>query len=168
MYTKNIPGLHIIENFINEVESNRLVNYINNQKWDITLSRRTQQYGYKYDYFKRKLFNTQNIPKELNIVCEKLSHNVDQIIVNEYKTNQSISKHIDHKMLFGDTISIVSLLEPVDMIFRKNNEKRIITLHPNSCVVLKNQSRYLWTHELKFKGKRRISVTFRFIKNSYL
>lgn len=45
-----IPGLKITHNFIDENYENELIKHILNEKFDTSLKRRTQHYGYRYDY----------------------------------------------------------------------------------------------------------------------
>jgi hypothetical protein len=43
-------GLAVINNFITEDEEDKLLRFINDAKWNSSLSRRTQHYGYEYNY----------------------------------------------------------------------------------------------------------------------
>ena len=99
----------------------------------------------------------------------------EQVIVNEYLENQGIAMHIDH-FGFGPTICTISLLEDWEMDFRlRQNEKMPAMLETGSCVVLTDASRYDWQHGIasrkfeksgdKAKRRRRISLTFRTVKN---
>jgi len=45
-----VPGLRYIREFLTPTEEKKLIYLIDSMKWDTTLSRRTQQYGYIYDY----------------------------------------------------------------------------------------------------------------------
>ena len=46
----SIPGLYIINNFIEQDEEQHLINFIDSQEWNTSLQRRTQHYGYTYSY----------------------------------------------------------------------------------------------------------------------
>ena len=46
----NISGLYYIEDFITKEEATFLISEINKKSWNLSLKRRTQHYGYSYDY----------------------------------------------------------------------------------------------------------------------
>lgn len=133
--TLNIPGFHCISNFITKEEAVYLMKLIDSLQWNCDLKRRTQQYGYKYDYTHRDVHQkAAPIPKEfyflLNRLVEKkiFSKFPDQIIINEYIGSQGIHKHVDRFPIFGETIASLSLLKPCVMIFHEldstTNEER--------------------------------------------
>eukprot|EP01130_Rhizamoeba_saxonica_P006872 TRINITY_DN2756_c0_g1_i2.p1 TRINITY_DN2756_c0_g1~~TRINITY_DN2756_c0_g1_i2.p1 ORF type:complete len:1009 (+),score=238.66 TRINITY_DN2756_c0_g1_i2:571-3597(+) len=180
----SVNGLRYIKNYIGpDLEIYLLNNIDNNHEWDTTLRRRTQQYGYEYNYSSRdqgssRLTQLEPLPPFLQDIAEKLFNDKlmpwipDQCIINEYTPGQGISRHVDHKDSFLETIVSISLLSGTSMIFRKGNKNFDLYLEPRSVVVLSNEARYDWTHEIpahtfdKFKGKRinrkrRVSLTFR-------
>lgn len=163
----------IVENFIdNEKE---LVEFIDKQKWNTSLSRRTQHYGYEYDYKSKKLKESVPIPQEFNELIQKIQNTsnlkcINQIIINEYNKGQGISAHIDHTKLFDDTIASLSLLTEATMIFRPSTpegHEKIFILKPKSIIFMQGDLRYKYTHEIKnTKKTRRISITFRHAFNT--
>jgi len=186
---KQVPGLFYRKNFINTQEESRLLSIIDKQSWSAELARRTQQFGYIYDYAAvyenedknaPRLLLGSKIPDWLEAICQRLLDEgyfpwkPDQIIINEYKPGQGISAHTDHAGSFREVIAAISLYSGVGMIF-KNNYKKLsheIYLEPRSLVVMENECRYNWTHEIRqdqfdvWKGsshrrQRRVSITFR-------
>jgi alkylated DNA repair dioxygenase AlkB len=178
-----IPGLSYITNFIALLEQEFLIKELDQLPWSSDLKRRTQHYGYKYDYTKKKLDQSAYvgpIPEFLRIYISRLAkqrwfderEKPDQIIVNEYLPGQGISKHIDCVSCFADTIASISLNSSCIMDFEKNNRKGSLLLEPLSLLVLSDEARYEWTHAIPahirdiwkeqeiFRG-RRISLTFR-------
>lgn len=165
----NIIGLKLIENFITESEESELIKNINNHTWLNDLTRRVQHYGYRYDYKCRKVTNLggkNNFPNWLsdlnNKVYKELSFDYNSCIINEYKSNQGITKHIDASC-FADNILTLSLNENDEIEFQKNNTKETIFLKRRTCLILSDEARYKWTHCIKnrIRINPRISITFR-------
>jgi hypothetical protein len=50
-----INGMQYLSNFIGEEEEKDLISIIDSNVWLTDLKRRTQHYGYKYDYTKKKI-----------------------------------------------------------------------------------------------------------------
>lgn len=178
-----IEGLSYITNFIALSEQEFLIQEIDKLPWLADLKRRTQHYGYKYDYTKKKINNESYvgpIPEFLKIYTSRLTkqrwfddqHKPDQVIINEYLPGQGISKHVDCVSCFTDTIASISLNSSCIMEFEKNNKKGSLLLEPLSLLVLTNDARYGWTHAInphlkdiwnkqEVPRERRISLTFR-------
>lgn len=91
----------------------------------------------------------------------------DQMIINEYKPKQKISAHTDHTTYFDNIIVTLSLGSDSKMIFRDKKCKIPpieFQLQPKTCVIMENDARYLFTHELSNNSKfTRISITWRHI-----
>lgn len=188
-------GLTYIDNFITDDYQNELVNFFDKQQWISLNSRRSQQYGYQLDFSirgnkhaEKQICMTQyvEIPSILNPFLNKLydhqiyhkeNESISQIIVNEYRQNDGIARHID-RSIFGPTVVSLSLIDKTIMIMHnlENKSKYDIVLNPLSLLILKNESRYSWQHEiprlnyykmennniLKRDGNfRRISITCR-------
>ena len=130
-------GLSFIQDFITVAEEKTLVDFFNNQKWDETLSRRTQQWGYAFDYEEMTVVNkAEPIPSILSKIIERMSSikencseipsknrfpylpKPDQIIVNEYKPGQGIHPHVDRNC-FGPIVASIGLNSHCCMQFDK-------------------------------------------------
>ncbi len=166
-------GMTYEKNFISEIEETNIINFLNTIEWNMNLQRRTQHYGYKYDYnVKNKLDITTSIPNELQFLVERL-HNkyqivFNQLIVNEYKPGQGISPHIDNMILFDDTIISISMGSNCIMKFTKGDETYDILLERRSLVCLQGESRKKWKHSIPSRKRdndiergTRVSLTFR-------
>ena len=155
---------------------------------EIAPQRRTQQFGYTYDYRTLKISKSENeISNEIQHFISKMqelgfyeNNSCEQIIVNEYTTDQGIGKHTDAPC-FGDTVASLTLNDTTVMVFHEYENKiatgRIctVTLKPRSLVVLQREARYIWAHEIPKKQEfeangitwkrapdfRRVSITFR-------
>lgn len=48
-----IPGLYIIYDVITKETENEIIKWLDTQKWSSSISRRTQHYGYEYNYYSK-------------------------------------------------------------------------------------------------------------------
>ncbi len=165
-----VPGLQMIEDFVLPEEETHLIGWINRQRWRNDLGRRVQQYGYRYDYKTRRMANdVDDIPEPLKFLVERLvgtglmSRCPDQIIINEYKSNQGIAPHTDHQRWFGGEIATLSLGNTEAMDFKRGSNMVCTMLYRRSVAVMKDEARYYWTHAITPKSRNapRISITFR-------
>lgn len=176
-----VPGLAYVRDFISSDEERQLIQTIDQNTWDtISLRRPVQQYGWRYDYRDRKV-DTRNQLGPLPDWAEDLAARLvasmlldqfpDQLIVNDYRSNQGITSHIDKPNMFADGIAMLSLNESWEMIFRppSGRNKVVQLLDRRSVAVMKGDARYRWKHEIPrrknepggIKRGRRISLTFR-------
>ena len=177
------PGAALTSAFISSVEEADFVRFLDGGVWNGELKRRVQHFGYRYDYKARAV----TLDAYLGPLPDWLQHLgnrlvdagyfddlPDQVISNEYLPGQGISAHVDCAPCFSDTIVSLSLLSQCEMVFREkaSGEKLPIILEPRSVMVLKDEARYEWTHEIparksdviagnKVERTRRISLTFR-------
>jgi alkylated DNA repair dioxygenase AlkB len=135
------------------------------------LARRTQHYGYIYNYKSTRLVETRPLDsnKVVAVLADLLSPNyedgkVEQCIINEYTPGQSISAHTDN-FIFGSPIMTITLSSICTMVMSQTGEEEIpITLEAGDIVLLRGEARKNWRHSIKRIGNRnprRISVTFR-------
>ena len=184
-----VPGLKYTPGFLSEDEENEIIEKIDKvpENWSTELKRRVQHFGWRYNYKAGQVDRSMRIGP-LPDWADKLAKRLvdrdlvpvkpDQLIVNEYRGDQGISKHVDSKASFDDHIATISLLESWEMVFRKGNETHRLLLEKGSVAVLSGPSRSEWTHEIparknelvssiaggkkqkKLRG-RRVSLTFR-------
>jgi alkylated DNA repair dioxygenase AlkB len=172
-----IPGLKYIPystdmSFL--FDPNKLWAHVYDEDWCYDIKRRTQHYGFKYDYKLRRISEserTKEFPKWLEnlrfelqteIPCLR-NYGFDQCIVNEYLEGQAIAPHIDCQPCFEDTIVTLSLGAEYTMDFRnwKTKQTKKMLLGAGSVLILSGESRYDWTHALKPQKGTRVSITFR-------
>ena len=177
MNIENINGLFLYKNYISDEYHNDLINFINDQPWNVSLSRRTQHYGYIYDYSKKsKPQSTIAIPEiflqlKTNIESLPMINNIkfDQCIINEYFPGQGISPHVDHTTQFGPIVVSLSLASPCTFQFIRNNMVLNYKLEPKELCIMTEDARYFYKHSIpKTKSDRtgiRYSITFRSIKD---
>ena len=160
----------------------------NINEWRHDLSRRTQHYGWRYDY-RAKLITPDmwlgQLPDWLQQIAQSVFKNAvhpdtgqplfdrvpEQCIVNEYVGAQGIAEHTDHPG-FGPAIATVSLVSDWPMhlapSYRRPNEP--LLLEAGSCLTMTGPSRHVWTHQIKRDqvrpgNQRRLSLTFRTVLN---
>ncbi|WP_421580055.1 alpha-ketoglutarate-dependent dioxygenase AlkB [Shinella sp. M31] len=177
------PGAIYITEFLSREEEETIKDRLDGGEWSNTLKRRVQHFGYLYDYRVRAITTDTylgRLPEWLEMLAERLIARgyfvdlPDQVIANEYLPGQGISAHVDCVPCFDDTIISISLLSQCEMVFRERSSSRslAVLLHPRSGILLKEASRYDWTHEIPARKSdvtdgtrvnrgRRISLTFR-------
>lgn len=187
---KEIEGMSLINNFINDIEEINLLQHIYKNNWDTSIKRRVQHYGIKFEYKYRKIEESKPVdffPEWLNIIVKKLktisclsNFNPNQCTINEYIPGTGIAPHIDTHSCFGNTIVSLSLENDIIMYFQNKitNNSRIPThLLSKSLLILQGKSRYCYSHGITarktdtfsdklVKRKKRVSITFREIKFS--
>lgn len=180
------PGLVYLENWLAESDHDSIVSCIDSNPFREDLSRRTQHYGFLYDY-RAAVVNMEDLapapPKELVLLSQRLATEgyfhrpPDQMIINEYLSGQGIAEHIDRDS-FGPVVATLSLLESWPMVFRSpSGETSEVFLGKCSLALMIGDSRSIWTHEirkrqndtvggLKIPRTRRLSVTFRTVNQA--
>lgn len=176
-----INGLLYIPQYISQSHHEMLIKTIDEQPWRGDLARRTQHYGYVYDYRAKTVdisMHLGELPSWLNRIAQHLHYDglvpevPDQAIVNEYLPGQGIADHTDSKPSFGEVVTSLSLAALVVMEFKKSDQTIPILLEPRSLFVMRGEARYQWTHGIAkrkqdvhdgqtFVRNRRLSITFR-------
>jgi alkylated DNA repair dioxygenase AlkB len=145
------------------------------------LSRRTQHYGFEYNYKNRSKPLTATRPFSSNLAvklfAEILKDNFDngelptQCIINEYEVGQSISPHTDHPC-FGPVIMTVTLAgSGVMEMSCKGKKTEFIRLEAGDIVLLEDEARTTYKHSISpivtsdvpEDNPRRVSLTLRTI-----
>jgi len=175
-----ITGLKLPDNVIEELDK---------EEWkpvspDNPDSRLIQHYGYKYGYKSYDINElAEPIPSFLEPLQKKLSkivqlkklapesYTFNQCIVNNYKGNQGIGRHIDVKS-YGSVIGCYTFGSGATMTFKQDDKTVDLYVEPNTLYIMSGDARYKWTHEMRqrlsdkvgdkrvMRG-RRVSVTFR-------
>lgn len=137
----------MLPRFLGSESQKEMVKWIDAQgnHWNNELARRTQHFGFKYDYSRHvtALSPAAPVPHYLKqqgeAILETLQHLViilreedeseladkistfvpEQYIINEYKPGQGIAPHVDHTKVFGEVICSISLGSSAVMNFEK-------------------------------------------------
>ena len=187
LFSTPLPdGLVYVDNFVSESESSHLINIIDDSSWGNELGRRTQHYGFQYDYTTGRIDRHRRaaeIPQQFLEIARRLYVGgimpavTDQVIVNEYLVNeevvQGISAHRDRTEDFGPVIVTLSLVEEWAMRFTHDEHEPIeVLLGVGSIAVMTGPARFDWSHAIpprkydriqggKRRRHRRVSLTFR-------
>lgn len=175
-----IPGLAYYPDYIDEPEELALVAAIDALPWDVSWDRRRQPYGASYG---KSSEESRSIPDWGRQLADRLQDKnlvdrpLDQMLVNEYLPGQGIAMHRDYDP-FDRTVMSLSLLSACVMDFRHvtSGRREQLLLERRSLIVLSDEARYEWEHGiarrkndvwqgLRFPRARRLSVTFRTLRN---
>uniref|UniRef100_A0A3Q1HRX3 tRNA (carboxymethyluridine(34)-5-O)-methyltransferase n=1 Tax=Anabas testudineus TaxID=64144 RepID=A0A3Q1HRX3_ANATE len=157
-------GLVLVEDFVSLEEEAILLAAIDwsSTNDDVTAQkalkhRKVKHYGFEFRYDNNNVDKDKPLPAGLPEEClpvlercVKDGHIVtmpDQLTVNQYEVGQGIPPHVDTHSAFEDTILSLSLGAKVVMEFRHPDGRLVSVLLPErSLLVMKGESRYLWTH----------------------
>ncbi|AGC02280.1 2OG-Fe(II)oxygenase [Acanthamoeba polyphaga moumouvirus] len=172
-----IQGLWYVENYLSIDLHNNILDLLKEINFEPIgknyNSRRVAHFGYYYSYNKSGLKTAPAIPEYLqNLVpSDKINNTIkkdlldkefNQLIINEYKSNQQISYHTDHKTQFGPIIACITIGESVPIMFKNNHTIKTLDVKKGSLYIMTGESRYIWQHSLKNNSENtRYSLTFR-------
>ncbi|ORY52661.1 hypothetical protein BCR33DRAFT_655447, partial [Rhizoclosmatium globosum] len=134
---RDIPGLHIIPDFITEEEEASLVQGMDLHPWINLSERQVQHHGFTFDYNTNQI-DFKTVPGPLPSWCQFLMARMDaaikklgetypedfsyrgfnQLTLNKYPPGSGISPHVDTHTRFDSPITSVSLLSSVQMEWR--------------------------------------------------
>lgn len=172
-------GLFLQHNVITLEKEAKIISWLDSRPWSTELSRRTQHYGYIYNYKGKGLATGPVFEGPILEISQMIQKsglmNPAQCIVNEYYRNQCIAPHIDN-LVFGPVIMGLSIGSDGVMIFKRNSKTFECFLPRRSLIMLSGPARYEWKHGIskevtyidqdgtklsKPEDYRRISLTFR-------
>lgn len=176
----SIPeGLALQRDVITPEKEAEIITWLDTRQWSMELARRTQHYGYGYDYRRKNLTPGPALVGPVLDVAQIIERaglmRPVQCIVNEYTRNQGITAHIDNTN-FGPAVIGLSISGDGVMVFQRGTERFECFLPRRSIVMLSGPARYEWTHSIEKKvtyiddhgmkitkpqDYRRISLTYR-------
>lgn len=157
----------IFENVLTEEQEEKLLKMIDEQPWDKTLNRWTQQYVNEYAYNSKKVLAIDGkVPKFITDLRDVFYPDADQFLINRYLPGEGIASHQD-SILFEDKVMSLSLGS--DIMFKIDNTERY--LKKRSLLVMYKRV-FHGIDKRKgdiVEGKRvergtRVSVTFRKVR----
>lgn len=177
-------GLSLQLNVITPEKEAEIITWLdtrNYDPWSTALSRRTQHFGYEYNYTGKSIAPGPPMVGPILDLAQYIEKvglmKPEQCIVNEYFRDQSIAGHTD-KIIFCPVIIGISLGADVVMTFERGIEKFECFLPRRSMMMITGQARYEWKHGIqkrvtyidnlgnkitKPNNYRRISLTYRSI-----
>jgi alkylated DNA repair dioxygenase AlkB len=172
-------GLYLTPDVITPEQERYLIEWLDSKVWSNELSRRTQHYGYGYNYRSKVLVPGPPLESPLLELGQYLQERglmvPIQCIVNEYYRSQGIAPHIDN-LNFGSVVAGFSIGADATMVFTRGAEEFTIFLPRRSLMVMRGPARTEWKHSIpktvtyigpdgdrvtKAHDYRRISLTFR-------
>eukprot|EP00762_Andalucia_godoyi_P005202 ANDGO_03949.mRNA.1 Uncharacterized protein L905 len=187
----SVPGLVLIPDFVSEALEAVLIQTFDENPWTDLLGRRVQHYIRSFDYRTRYasvvadgLPMFPGLQDVLDMIANDHSYQrpwdvADQVTVNDYEPGHGIPPHVDTVDAFEDCIISISLRSPIIMEFEKQGEpdqRKLVDLPARSLVAFCGDSRYAWTHGIRYRmndrlddttfrtRQRRISITVRRIR----
>ncbi|KAK5609375.1 hypothetical protein CRENBAI_010798 [Crenichthys baileyi] len=154
-------GLTLVEDFVSLEEEALLLAAVDwstsNEAQKALKHRRVKHYGFEFRYDNNNVDKDKPLPAGLPDECLRVLQrclqdgliNVlpDQLTVNQYESGQGIPPHVDTHSAFEDTILSLSLGAKAVMEFRHPDGRAVpVVLPERSLLVMKGESRYLWTH----------------------
>ncbi|XP_008307998.1 alkylated DNA repair protein alkB homolog 8 [Cynoglossus semilaevis] len=157
-------GLILVEDFVTPEEEALLLAAVDwsSSTDDVTAEkalkhRRVKHYGFEFRYDNNNVDKDKplaaGLPEPCLPVLKRCLNNryidimPDQLTVNQYEAGQGIPPHVDTHSAFEDTILSLSLGAQTVMEFRNPDGRFVPVLLPGrSLLVMKGESRYLWTH----------------------
>ncbi|KAJ9464736.1 hypothetical protein DIPPA_34580 [Diplonema papillatum] len=156
---KDAPqGLCLIPDFISKSEEQALLDFFNGQNWDenTSLDRRTQQWGYAFDYKEMSVVSrAAELPPILDAIIDRMMQikEVDagntgfviqnkfpytpsrphQLIVNEYRHSKGIHPHVD-RSCFGECVASLSLGASCKFVLQRVEDCHVSALHSDLAV----------------------------------
>ena len=174
--TPLIAGLGYCENIISEVEERALVERLGQLElapfrfhgW--LGNRKTQSFGWRYDFDDASFMPTEPIPDWLQPLRERAaafvglqSDNFVHVLLARYDPDAGIGWHRDRDVF--DQVVGVSLNTPATLRFRQRVgsgfRRTNLELSPRSAYLLSGESRWDWEHSIAPGDELRFSVTFR-------
>ncbi|MBC8088603.1 MAG: alpha-ketoglutarate-dependent dioxygenase AlkB [Phycisphaerae bacterium] len=138
--------------------------------------RRTVSFGWKYDFNKHLLHETDDIPGFLLALRETAAtfaevapSSLQQVMIIEYIDGAGIGWHRD-RPVFGDVIGF-SLLSSCNFRLRRKQgaswERVSLIAQPRSAYLLRGPSRWEWEHSIPGVDALRYSITFRNFRQDF-
>jgi len=133
-------------------------------------NRRTQSYGWRYDFDDASFTPTEPIPEWLQPLREKAAafaniepHEFVHVLLARYDPGAGIGWHRDRDVF--DKVVGVSLNTPATLRFRQRNPEGFrrarLQVEPRSAYLLSGESRWDWEHSIAPGEQLRFSITLR-------
>ena len=168
-----IAGMDYREEFISLHEERKLLAQLEAmdlapfrfQGW--TGNRKTQSYGWRYDFDDASFQPTEPIPTWLEPLCDKATalagDDIAHALVARYDPGAGIGWHKDRSVF--DRVVGISLNTPAVLRFRQRTgmgfRRFSLPVEPRSAYLLSGVARYEWEHRIVPGDELRFSITFR-------
>ncbi|KAL6047845.1 hypothetical protein QOT17_021412 [Balamuthia mandrillaris] len=186
-----VPGLFLVKQFLSEEEEQTLAELIDAGSWKMNRSntRRVQMYGPWHDskYQVKKGCIVTPLPSFAAPLAQKIKQVTEdhfpqfdltdyhmgedkytELFINEYKPEDSLQFHFDHRSTYKEVIFGVSLLSDAYLFFSRGKTQAKVAIPRRSLYLMTGPSRTAWKHgmlpgTLSNDGAKRYSLTFRHV-----
>ena len=174
--TPLIAGLRYEEELISEVEERALLDHLaaielapfRFHGW--TGNRKTQSFGWRYDFGDASFQRTEPVPDWLQPLREKAAalaavapEDFAHVLLARYDPGAGIGWHRDRDVF--DQVVGVSLNTPATLRFRQRSgtgfHRASLEVQPRSAYLLSGEARWDWEHRITPGDQLRFSITFR-------
>ena len=153
-----IQGLSIVKNFISDDEEKELLNIMEEQEWNGTLLRKSQHYGYRYNY-KTKDIGKEDYIGELPEWLDKYIFRIfkagyiyefpNQVTINRYLPGEGIASHIDVPRIFDEKLYSISIGSGCSMVFENDDEFHMYYIPNKTFMLMEGNARYIYKHGIR-------------------
>ena len=171
-----LAGLDYREDFISPEDERALLEQLGTMDlapfrfhgW--TGNRKTQSYGWRYDFDDASFRPTEPIPDWLQPLREEVaalaqvpSDEIAHVLIARYEPGAGIGWHKDRSVF--DRVVGISLNAPATLRFRQRNgpsfRRFSLPVEPRSAYLLSGDARHEWEHSIAPGDDLRFSITFR-------
>lgn len=155
--------LQIFNNFVSEETEQALIELMDmdaessNKEMGVMKHRRVKHFGFEFKYGINDVDIHEPLSNKIPSICHGFLNEAkdrglidyfpDQLTVNSYEPGQGIPAHVDTCEAFEDGIISLSLGSQIVMDFRHPDGRHVSVLLPRrSLMVMKGESRYVWSH----------------------
>lgn len=170
-------GLIYISEFLSIQEERSLlvsIGELPSEDWERTemrgqvIKRRVLSFGWRYQLYKRLLVPAPQPPAFLRMLLDRCAKQVgmnassfDQAVIMRYPPGAGIGLHTDARC-FGPVVLGISLSACCRMVFRRRpTEVYERLLEERSLLILRDEARVSWGHEIMPVRNERLSILFR-------
>ena len=153
-----INGLKIIKNFISDNEEKELLDNMEKQEWNGTLLRKSQHYGYRYNYKTKDIGKDDYIgqlPEWLDKYIFKIfkkgyiNQYPNQVTINRYLPGEGIASHIDVPRIFAEKLYSISIGSGCSMFFEAEKDYHMYYLPRKTFMLMEGDARYKYKHGIR-------------------
>lgn len=133
-------------------------------------NRKTQSFGWRYDFDDASFTRTEAIPEWLQPVRERAAriagvqpHDFVHVLIARYDPGAGIGWHRDRDVF--DKVVGISVNTPTTLRFRQRTgsgfRRASLRVEPRSAYLISGESRWEWEHSIAPGDQLRFSITFR-------
>lgn len=133
-------------------------------------NRKTQSFGWRYDFDDASFTRTEAIPEWLQPVRERAAriagvqpHDFVHVLIARYDPGAGIGWHRDRDVF--DKVVGISVNTPATLRFRQRTgsgfRRASLRVEPRSVYLISGESRWEWEHSIAPGDQLRFSITFR-------